>query len=149
MKSCCKTSTSNYGALALRLGLGIMMLPHGLQKMFGMFGGGGFSGTMGFLTGMGIPSPIAFLVILGESLGALALIVGFCTRFCAASLGLIMLGAILMVHGGQGFLGGDGAIGYQWHVVYLAGCIALVLQGGGAWSIDAMLGGCCDKDKKA
>ena len=71
----------SFAATALRLSLGVMMLPHGLQKTFGWFGGYGFEGTMGYLTGtVGAPWIFAFLAILAESVGAVMLIVGFGTR---------------------------------------------------------------------
>jgi hypothetical protein len=48
----------------LRLVLGVVFFAHGAQKMFGWFGGAGFTGTMGFFTHqMGIPAPLAFLAI--------------------------------------------------------------------------------------
>ena len=62
------------GLLVARLVLGMVILPHGLQKTLGLFGGGGFSGTMGFLTQEGLPPIIAFLVIIAESFGAMGLI---------------------------------------------------------------------------
>ncbi len=78
----------------LRVTLGLVMFPHGAQKLLGWFGGYGFSGTMGFFTEkMGMPWSIAFLVIVAESFGSLALLAGFLTRFTAASLAVIMLGA--------------------------------------------------------
>src|SRR6187551_2687939 len=59
----------------LRVALGAVMFPHGAQKLLGWFGGYGFSGTMGFLTGqMGIPAVFAFLAILAEFAGSLGLI---------------------------------------------------------------------------
>src|SRR5687768_7159268 len=63
----------------LRVTLGVVMLPHGLQKTMGWFGGYGFSGTMNGFTSMGIPAVLAFLVIFAESAGAIALITGFTT----------------------------------------------------------------------
>jgi len=51
------TNSANTTALIARLDLGIVVLPHGAQKLFGWFGGSGFSGTMGFMTGTaGLPS---------------------------------------------------------------------------------------------
>ena len=70
--------------LIIRVMLGIVMLPHGAQKLLGWFGGYGLEGTLGFFTNqIGMPMIFAILVILGESLGALGLIAGFLTRFCA------------------------------------------------------------------
>ena len=79
--------------LVLRLTLGLVMFPHGAQKLLGWYGGFGFSGTMGFFTEtMHLPWLIAFLVIIGESFGSVALLLGLLTRFTAASLAVIMLG---------------------------------------------------------
>lgn len=87
---------SDLGSLILRLVAGIVIFPHGAQKLLGWFGGYGFSGTMGYFIGQGIPAPIAFLVIIGESLGALGLIFGFLTRLSAFGIGIIMIGAALI-----------------------------------------------------
>jgi putative oxidoreductase len=82
-----------WSSLILRVTLGVVMFPHGAQKLLGWFGGFGFAGTMGFFTDkMHLPAVIAFLVIIGESLGSLGLILGFLTRVTAASYVLIMLG---------------------------------------------------------
>ena len=85
----------SWTGLILRLTLGLVMFPHGTQKLLGWYGGFGFSGTMGFLTEtMHLPWLIAFLVIIGESFGSVALLLGLLTRFTAASFIVIMLGAI-------------------------------------------------------
>ena len=61
------TDPNNKVATLLRLTLGIVMFPHGAQKVLGWFGGYGFSGTMGFFTQqMGIPAVFAFIAILAE-----------------------------------------------------------------------------------
>ncbi len=65
------------GLLIARAMLGIVMIPHGAQKLLGLFGGAGFGASMGYFTSTGIPAPVAFLVIMAESLGALALVLGF------------------------------------------------------------------------
>lgn len=131
-----RTDTGNFSALILRLTLGIFMLPHGLQKTLGLFGGPGFSGAMGFL-GERFGSVVGFLVILGESLGALVLILGFCTRFSAASIAVIMAGAAFFVHGQNGFFAS--ANGFEMHLLAIGIGIALTISGGGAWSIDGMI----------
>lgn len=99
-----RTNPSDLPALIGRLTLGLVILPHGLQKTLGWFGGYGFEGTVGFFTGtLGVPFIVAVLVIAAESLGTLSIILGFLTRFCAASLALVMAGAITMAHAGNGF----------------------------------------------
>jgi putative oxidoreductase len=78
--------------------LGVVFFPHGAQKLLGWFGGHGFSGTMGFFTDtMGIPAIFAFLAIMAESLGAVALIAGFLTRLAALGIGSVMTVAVFMV----------------------------------------------------
>lgn len=141
---------SSVSALLCRLTLGLVMLPHGLQKTVGMFGGYGFSGSMGFLTGtVGLSSVVAFLVIAAESVGAIALILGFLTRFCAASIGIVMLGAAFMAHAQNGFFmnwqGAQAGEGYEYHILAIGLALALVVSGGGRLSIDGAIGkgSCC------
>lgn len=130
-----KTCSTNYVALILRITLGGVMLPHGLQKAFGLFGGPGFEGAMQFL-GSQFGSVIAFLVILGESLGALLLILGFLTRFCALSIGVILAGAVAFVHAKNGFFAPQG---FEYHLLAMGIALSLVIRGGGAWSVDSLL----------
>ncbi len=128
----------------LRITLGLVMLPHGLQKLLGWFGGFGFEGTLGFFTQrMGLPWLIAFLVIIGESFGSLGLLAGVLTRFSAASLAVIMLGAITMVHLPHGFFmnwfGQQQGEGYEYHLLVIGIAAALLVTGGGRWSVDGVI----------
>lgn len=136
-------TTEDWVPALLRIALGGVMFPHGAQKLLGWFGGYGFVGTMDFLTGMGMPTVVAFLVIMGESLGALALMLGFLTRFCAFSLTLIMVGAIGLVHWQNGFFmnwGGQAAgEGFEYHLLMVALGVVLMVRGGGSWSLDGLL----------
>ena len=131
------------GLLIARLALGIVILPHGLQKTLGLFGGAGFSGTMGFFTQQGLPPIIAFLVIMAESFGALGLIIGFLSRLGAFGLGLDMLGAIFMVHLPNGFFmnwfGTKQGEGFEYHLLVIGLAIALLIEGAGRFSLDRML----------
>jgi putative oxidoreductase len=127
--------------LIMRLTLGGVMLPHGLQKVFGLFGGAGLQATMNAMTSkMGLPAPLAGLVILAESAGALGLIFGFCTRLCALGIALVMGGAIYLVHGQHGFFmnwfGRQAGEGFEYHLLALGLALALFIHGGGKWSFD-------------
>ena len=127
--------------LIMRLTLGCVMLPHGLQKVFGLFGGFGLQATMNaFTTKMGLPAPVAVLVILAESAGALGLIVGFCTRLCALGIALVMGGAIFFVHAKNGFFmnwfGTQSGEGFEYHLLAIGLALALVIHGAGKWSFD-------------
>src|SRR6202035_5104770 len=88
----------------LRLALGVIFFAHGAQKMLGWFGGYGFSGTMGFFTGvMHIPALFAFIAIVAEFFGGLGLILGLLTRVAAFGIFSNMVVAVAMVHGQFGF----------------------------------------------
>ena len=98
-------ATSNDLVLTIaRLILGIVFFAHGAQKALGWFGGYGFTGTMQFFTHMmHIPAPFAFLAIMAEFLGGIALILGLLSRIPAIGIGINMLMAISMVNCHIGF----------------------------------------------
>ena len=131
-------------SLVLRVLLGVVFFPHGAQKLLGWFGGYGFSGTIGFFTGqLGIPWILAFLVIITESFGALALISGLFTRLAALGVSCIMVVATFMLHWQHGFfMNWTGKLqgeGFEYHILALAICVALIIKGGGRWSLDGFL----------
>jgi putative oxidoreductase len=137
-------ATSNDVSLTiLRLVLGVVFFAHGAQKMLGWFGGYGFHGTMGFFEHMGMPAPVAFLVICTEFFGGLGLIVGLLTRIAALGIGVEMIGAILMVHLPNGFFmnwtGNQKGEGFEYHLLAIAMAAVLVLRGAGKLSADHAL----------
>lgn len=136
-------TTNDVLPLILRLTLGLVILPHGAQKLLGLFGGFGFSATMKAMTEQGLPAAIVFLVIMAESLGALGLITGFLTRFSAFGIGLVMLGAVGMVHAKFGFFmnwfGQQQGEGFEYHLLVIGIVIALLIRGGGAASVDGVI----------
>jgi putative oxidoreductase len=137
-------STSNDVTLTiLRLVLGAVFFAHGAQKMLGWFGGYGFSGTVGFFTHMGMPAPVAVLVILTEFFGGLGLILGFLTRIPALGIAVEMVGAIFMVHLPNGFFmnwaNNQKGEGFEYHLLAIAVATTLLLRGAGAFSVDRAL----------
>ena len=138
-------STDSSRVLLLqRIVLGLVILPHGLQKLFGAFGGYGFAGTMSFFTDtIGAPAPIGFLVIVSDSLGALALILGLGTRLAAFGTIATMVGAVLLWHLPHGFFmnwgGNQAGEGIEFHLLVLALAIPLAIKGGGAYAVDRVL----------
>jgi len=140
MKALFDTDES-WSGLILRLTLGLVMFPHGAQKLLGWFGGAGFEGTMGFFTQKaGLPWIVAFLVVIGESFGSVGLLAGFLTRFTAASFIVIMLGAIVTTHIPHGFFmnwfGQQQGEGYEYHLLVIGLAAALLVTGAGRWSVD-------------
>ncbi len=136
--------TNDSGAQTiLRLVLGSVFFAHGAQKMLGWFGGYGFHGTMGAFTGMGMPSALAFFIIVTEFFGGLGLLAGFFTRVAALGVSGLMVGAILMVHGQNGFFmnwyGNQKGEGYEYHLLALALAAALLWRGAGSFSVDRAL----------
>lgn len=139
-----KVDTSALTLLALRIAIGVVVLGHGAQKLFGWFGGYGFDATMNFFTQqIGLPYPVAFLTIVAETAGMILLILGIYGRYLAATVILIMIGAIVTVHGQNGFfMNWDGALageGYEFHLLALGIAFAITVNGTGAYSLDRYL----------
>jgi len=137
-------STSNDVSLTtLRVVLGVVFFAHGAQRLLGWFGGEGFQVSMGGYAHMGIAAPVALLIIGAQFFGGLGLVVGLLTRI--ASLGVVglMIGAIFMVHLQNGFfmnwMGTQKGEGIEFHLLALAMAAALLLRGGGAFSVDRAL----------
>ena len=121
-----------FGALVARVTLGICMLPHGLPKLQHL------SETIsGMSQKQGIPAPLAFLVVMAETAGAVGLILGVLGRFCAFGIACVMAGAIALVHGKNGFSAANK--GYEYNLALLGIAIAVMLMGSGAVSFDRWL----------
>jgi putative oxidoreductase len=128
----------------LRWVLGVSFFVHGAQKLLGWFGGYGFTGTMGFFTGvMHIPAVFAFLAIAAEFFGGLGLIFGLLTRVAAFGIFANMVVAVAMVHRQFGFFmnwtGTQKGEGYEYHLLVLAITAFLMIRGAGAASVDRLL----------
>lgn len=135
---------ADFAILILRLTLGIMIIPHGLQKTVGAFDGYGFQDTMVFFTEtMNIPWVFALLAIIAESLGGLALVLGAMTRIAAFGVGMVMLVAAMTSHIQNGFLmnwfNNQKGEGVEFHFLAVGMAIALMIKGGGVFSADRAL----------
>src|SRR5262245_41213386 len=107
--------------LVLRLVVGVIFVAHGAQKLFGAFGGPGLAAMVEKM------GPLGYPVTIGEFFGGLGLIVGFLSRFSAASLIVIMIGAIAMVHGKNGFFLSDQ--GFEYNLALIGLLAPIVLAG--------------------
>ncbi len=132
-----------FGPTVLRLAAGAIFAAHGAQKLFGIWGGGGPSGTAAFFSQLGLAPayPLAIFVGLVELLGGLLLIAGAFTAIASAVLMLEMLVATWKVHLPYGFFlnwtnaPGQGH-GYEFNLILIAALVALLLMGGGSLSVD-------------
>lgn len=144
MKNAIFNTSNSYAPFAIRLMLGLVVFPHGLQKLMGWFGGYGFSGTMEFFTEtMSLPWIIGFLVIILESIGAIALIAGLAIRPIAASFVVLALGILFTSHLQHGFFmnwyGNQQGEGYEFFLLWIGMAISLVITGSGKYSVDRSL----------
>jgi putative oxidoreductase len=122
--------TAPYAALLLRISLGMMFLAHGLLLKVMIFG---LDGTVGYFQSLGFPGSFAYLVILGEIGGGLALILGFHTRAIAVLLLPIMIGATLQ-HVGNGWMFAGKGGGWEFPVFWTLTLIVQALLGDGAFA---------------
>ncbi len=130
--------------LVLRLSLGVVMLAHGLQKVFGWFGGPGVSGTIeSFTQKLELPLWTALLAMIIEVPGALALILGFFTRLAAFGTACSIGTCALLFHLDHGFFmnwfGRQKGEGVEYHILVIGISLALMIAGGGALSLDHFL----------
>ncbi len=137
LKRLLETDKNDVAGFVTRVFLGVVMFPHGAQKLLGWFGGYGFSATMGFFGSMGIPPVFAFLAIVAEFFGALGVIFGFLTRVAAFGIGMVMLVAITAVHLPNGFFAQQNGIEYT--LILFGVALAVMIKGAGRWSLDELL----------
>ncbi len=134
-------SAEAIGSLIVRLAAGLILMPHGFQKLFGLFGGGGLEGTAQFFeANLGLTPGLLFAALAGvtEVFGGLFLALGFLTRLSALAVCVLMAYAAFAVHLGNGFFWTNGGLEYP----LLWGLVALgfVIRGGGDYSVDQAIG---------
>lgn len=144
LKKFFSTDNSSWSLLISRLALGIVILPHGMQKALGSFGGYGFEATVGFFQSIGIPSFIGVLVILAEFVGALGLIFGIGTRFMAMSIFITLGGAMFISgHVANGFFmnwfGNQAGEGIEYFILVFGLAAALMISGAGKFALDNLI----------
>ncbi|WP_420549508.1 DoxX family protein [Curvivirga sp.] len=117
-------------ALVNRLTLGVMFLAHGLLKLLVFTP----AGTAGFFESVGFPGFFAYLVILAEVGGGVALISGIATRLVSVALLPVLLGA-LVVHAGNGWLFSAPNGGWEFPAFLIMSTIVQIILGSGAYAI--------------
>jgi len=114
--------------LIIRLAVGAIFIAHGSQKLFGAFGGMGLSKTVEMMGGGAIP----YLVTIGEFFGGIGIVFGFLSRFSAAAITVIMIGAIVKVHWAGGFFAPKG---FEYNLALIGLLLPIVICGPGRFSI--------------
>lgn len=127
------TSASNadLAATLLRVTSGVWFLLHAGLKIF-IFTP---AGTVGFFQSLGLPGPLAYVVILAELLGGLALIAGFKTRIVSLALSVILVGSIVTPHFAAGFFFSNAGGGWEFPAFWALTLWALALLGDGAYAV--------------
>ncbi|WP_422369588.1 DoxX family protein [Pelagibius sp.] len=128
--------TAPYAALILRVALGIMFLAHSLYLKVFVFT---MPGTVGFFESLGLPGVVAYLTVIAEIVGGVALILGIQTRLVAVALLPVLLGAT-WVHAGNGWLFTAEGGGWEYPVFLIAAAVVQALLGDGAHAVKLPLG---------
>ena len=132
-------SEAGLAALTLRIPVGVVLMAHGAQKLFGWFGGYGLEGTGQWMASVGLEPGYLMALLAGsaEFFGGLFLVIGLLTRPAAALSAFTMLVAIFSVHISHGlFLSNNG---YEYALTLFATTLALAIHGGGSFSLDKMI----------
>jgi putative oxidoreductase len=126
------TRTAPYAALLLRVSLGVLLLAHGLLLKVFTFG---LAGTVGYFQSIGFPAVFAYLVILGEIGGGIALILGLWTRPIALLMLPILIGATLQ-HVGNGWVFNAKGGGWEYPAFWTVMLLVQALLGSGAFALN-------------
>jgi putative oxidoreductase len=132
-------AVSEYAEPILRIGLGGILIPHGCQKLFGMFGGQGLSANAALFDRIGYSPGMFWGTLVGstELVGGILLIVGLFTRFAAAAVFIFMVVAVKFTSA-KGFFWTNG--GFEFALLIGICALYFLLRGGGHWSLDRMIG---------
>ncbi|GAB2175846.1 DoxX family protein [Dongia sp. agr-C8] len=120
------------GIALLRVALGVMFLAHSIVLKLLTYG---LDGTAQFFVGVGLPGWLAYATFLAEALGGLLLVLGIWTRLVALALTLPLIGAIVWVHGGNGWVFTAPNGGWEYPAYLIVLCVAQALLGSGACAV--------------
>lgn len=143
-KSISKASaSSDWVGLSARIAIGVILFPHGVQKLFGYWGGLGYEATMAYFTQtLNLPSLLGLLVIGIEFFLPLLLVFGLFTRASAAIIGLVMMGIIVKVQHQYFFMnwfGSQKGEGMEFFLLMIGLCLVCLFNGGGKYAVDHYL----------
>ncbi len=134
---------NDWGPFIARVSLGLVIFPHGAQKILGIWGGHGLQAMMdSFQQWFGIHPVFSALVAFAEFFGSLALILGLFGRFMAGSIVLVMLGAIYYVVNDFFFMNWysqQRGEGYEFHLLAIGLALVVMVKGSGKYSVDGLI----------
>ena len=125
--------TAPYAAFILRAALGLMFIAHALLKYLVFTP----AGTVKFFESIGLPGPLAYVTIVAELVGGALILAGLGTRWVAAALVPVLLGAT-WVHAGNGWLFTAPNGGWEYPAFLTVGAVVVALLGDGAWSAKSL-----------
>ena len=120
-----------WGALLLRVSLGVMALAHGLLKILVFTP----AGTVGFFASLVLPAILAYATIAVEVLGGLALIAGFATRWVSLAMVPVLLGATFIAHWDAGWLFSNQGGGWEYPAFWTVALVVQALLGDGPFAL--------------
>jgi putative oxidoreductase len=138
-------ATGLIAPLMVRIPLGLIFMAHGSQKLLGLFGGQGLTGTFKtFEEKLGIPPIFTLLAIIAEFGGGFGVLTGFFTRISAAGISAVMLVAIYKIHWVNGFFLNGACVpgrghGIEYNSALLGMALYLLIAGGGRWCLDRLV----------
>ncbi|RBP80049.1 DoxX family protein [Marinomonas rhizomae] len=129
-------TTSGIASTILRIPIGLILMAHGAQKLFGAFGGYGLEGTGQWMASIGLEPGYLMALLAGsaEFFGGLALVIGLLVRPASAVIAFAMLMAIFSVHISNGLFMANN--GYEYALTLLVVAVSLVFSGAGSFSVD-------------
>jgi putative oxidoreductase len=129
-------TTSGIASTILRIPVGLILMAHGAQKLFGAFGGYGLEGTGQWMASIGLEPGYLMALLAGsaEFFGGLALVIGLLVRPASAVIAFTMLMAIFSVHISNGLFMANN--GYEYALTLLIVAVSLVFSGAGSFSVD-------------
>ena len=128
---------ADHAALILRLSLGVMFIAHGLLKLLVFTP----AGAAGFFASLGVPGWFAYLAMSAELIGGVMLVTGIYTRWVTLALLPILIGSVVLVHGGNGWLFTNENGGWEYPAFLIMASFAQILLGDGAYSLSSLFRG--------
>jgi putative oxidoreductase len=124
-------ANADLAATILRVSMGALFLAHAGLKLFVFTP----AGTAGYFASLGLPGPLAYLVIAAELFGGMALILGAWTRWVSLALVPILLGSIYVPHGAAGFFFSNEGGGWEFPAFWAVALVVQALLGDGAFAL--------------